>query len=105
MRQVSSSPPSTPSVRRGTGESASEAGPRPPSPPSQTFHPSLLSSPIPSEGLFGSAAAGAHYSGAKVAHRRSDMQRASFGTGSSGVELDDRRRQVVNDLKEVRAGR
>ncbi|KAH8117428.1 hypothetical protein DFH11DRAFT_1687433 [Phellopilus nigrolimitatus] len=55
---------------------------RSPSPPSLTFHPSIVPKPT---GIIGSAASGAHYSGAKVQHRRSDVQRASFGYGRIGA--------------------
>lgn len=70
---------------------------RPPSPPTQTFHPSFL--PKPSEfSVFG----GAHYSGAKVVHRKSDIRRASFGDGHVIAELSERRKRLIDDLYEVR---
>lgn len=64
--------------------------------PSQTFHPSLVPRP---GGLLGSAAGGTHYSGAKVHHRRSDIQRASGSIDSS--DLGEQRKQVLKDLQEV----
>ncbi|KAI5124532.1 hypothetical protein M0805_003056 [Coniferiporia weirii] len=72
-----------------------------PFPPSQTFHPSFM--PKPSSPIR-SVAAGAHYSGAKVHHRRSDVQRASFGSGdSSEAQLSERCTQILDDLDELYA--
>ena len=72
----------------------------PPSPelPSQTFHPSLI--PLPA-GIIGSAAGGSHYSGAKVYHRKSDVERASAGARDHLIELNEVQKQVLEDLKEV----
>lgn len=69
-----------------------------PEQPSQTFHPSLI--PLPA-GILGSAAGGSHYSGAKVYHRKSDVERASSGARDHHVELTEKRRQVLEDLKDV----
>ena len=65
--------------------------------PTQVFHPSFVSKP--SGGLFGSAASGAHYSGAKVHHRRTDIQRASGSREPQ--ELSEGHKRVLDDLKEV----
>jgi len=56
---------------------------------------------IPTPALFGSAAGGAHYSGAKVEHTNSDIARASFSNGGASVELDEKRKLIMDDLKEL----
>ncbi|TDL27435.1 hypothetical protein BD410DRAFT_683936, partial [Rickenella mellea] len=69
--------------------------------PTQTFHPALVPNPIPTPALLGSAAGGAHYSGAKMHHRHSDIARASFSSGGSPVELEGRRKKVMDDVREL----
>lgn len=87
------------SPRSSSSDSSVELSPpRSPSPPTQTFHPSLLPKP---SGIIGSAAGGAHYSGAKVHHRRTDIQRAS--SGGNSLELSERRQRLIDDLKEASA--
>ena len=87
------------SPRSSSSDSSVELNaPRPPSPPTQVFHPSLVPKP---SGIIGSAAGGSHYSGAKVHHRRTDVQRAS--SGGHIPEVTQHRQQLLNDLKEVRA--
>jgi len=86
-----SSPPSSPTRRNHPHPS-----------PTQVFHPA--SSIIPTvvlPNLLGSAAGGTHYSGAKVRQRRSDVRRASLGSGSRTVELDEQRSRLLDDLKEL----
>lgn len=87
---------------------ATTTSPSPPSSPpdgpvpTQTFHPnSGLVPKIPTPALFGSVAGGAHYSGAKVEHTNSDIARASFSNGGATVELDEKRKLIMDDLKEV----
>ena len=67
--------------------------------PSQTFHPNYI--PLP-QGILSTAAGGAHYSGAKTHHRRSDIQRAS-ASGSRDSELSAGHQRILDDLCEVRA--
>ena len=87
--------------RRTSSSSSQNNQQRSPSPPSQTFHPALVPTPI--AGLVGVAAGGSHYSGAKIHHRRSDVQRASFGGNVvQHIELDEQRTRILDDLKEVR---
>ncbi|KAF9264885.1 hypothetical protein L218DRAFT_862445 [Marasmius fiardii PR-910] len=75
---------------------------RPASPPSQTFHPSILPRSVPTPALVESVASAAHYSGARVdtettAHRRSSSQRRS----SSHHDVKEEHRKVLEDLKEL----
>jgi len=78
--------------------SSSSSPPRTPSPPSQTYHPSILSMPTP--GLFESAAGGAHYSGVKVdsemllKHRRN----SSF---KRHTEIKHCHQRILEDLTEL----
>ncbi|KAK0199206.1 hypothetical protein DFS33DRAFT_1388906 [Desarmillaria ectypa] len=60
-------------------ESAHSTSPRSPSPPSQTFHSSILPHSIPTPALLESVAGAAHYSGIKVdpealKHRRGELE-------------------------------
>ncbi|KAL5533067.1 hypothetical protein ACEPAF_4843 [Sanghuangporus sanghuang] len=64
--------------------------------PTQIFHPSFVPKP---SGILGSAASGAHYSGAKVHHRRTDIERASVTRGPS--EISEGHQRVLDDLKEL----
>ncbi|EJD05908.1 uncharacterized protein FOMMEDRAFT_18137 [Fomitiporia mediterranea MF3/22] len=64
--------------------------------PTQVFHPSFVPKP---SGILGSAASGAHYSGAKVHHRRSDVQRASGSRDPS--ELTESHQRIISDLSEL----
>lgn len=82
---------------------SSEASPPPrsPSPPSQTFHPSILPHSVPTPALVESVAGGAHYSGVKV---DSDTQLKHHRTNSchqSPAELNIDHRRVLDDLKEL----
>ena len=65
--------------------------------PTQIFHPSFVPKPT---GLLGSAASGGHYSGAKVHHRRADIERAS--NSREPAEISEGHQRVLDDLKEVR---
>ncbi|ESK85902.1 hypothetical protein Moror_2325 [Moniliophthora roreri MCA 2997] len=73
------------------------------SPPSQTFHSSILPQSVPTPALLGSIASGAHYSGVPVdpdtiKHRRtgSDPRRSS-----SHVDVKEDHNRVLGDLKEL----
>jgi len=70
---------------------------RSPSPPTQVFHRSLMPHASPTSGLF------PRYYGAKTKrmHRRSDIQRATFGAHGASVELDERRAQLLKDLQQL----
>ena len=78
--------------------SSSSSSPRSPSPPSQTYYPSILSMPTPA--LVESAAGGAHYSGVKVdsemllKHRRN----SSF---KRHTEIEHCHQRVLEDLTEL----
>ena len=86
-------------ARRSSSRSSRSATSQPHSPsgelPTQEFRKSWLVHLDPS-------VVGGHYSAAKIGHRRSDRQRASFGTHGAQVELNEQRAQIVHDLKEVR---
>lgn len=77
--------------------SSSSSSPRPPSPPSQKYFPSILSMPTPA--LVESAAGGAHYSGVKVdsemlKHRRN----SSF---KQHAEIKHYHQRILEDLAEL----
>ncbi len=83
-------------------ESAHSSSPRSPSPPSQTFHSSILPHSIPTPALLESVAGAAHYSGVKVdpealKHRRASMDRRS--SANEPVKADHQR--IMADLKEL----
>ncbi|KAK0228361.1 hypothetical protein IW262DRAFT_1264011 [Armillaria fumosa] len=83
-------------------ESAHSSSPRSPSPPSQTFHSSILPHSIPTPALLESVAGAAHYSGVKVdpealKHRRASMDRRS--SANESVKADHQR--IMADLKEL----
>lgn len=88
------------STQLSSKNSLSSRSRRSSSPPTQTFHPSKGPS-IPTPTLLGSAAAGAHYSGAKVDHRKEDIARANYTSPGLDVELEGKRKVVWEDLKEV----
>ena len=97
------SPCTTMSGIRHQRSLSSEASPPPrsPSPPSQTFHPSILPHSVPTPALVESVAGGAHYSGVRV---NSDTQLKHHRTNSchkSPAELNTNHRQVLEDLKEL----
>ncbi|KAG7452691.1 uncharacterized protein BT62DRAFT_18530 [Guyanagaster necrorhizus] len=88
------------SLSRGSTRSLS---PRSPSPPSQTFHSSILPHPIPTPALVESVAGAAHYSGVKVdpetlKHRRASIDRRETSTNEP-VKADHQR--IMADLKEL----
>ncbi|CAA7267652.1 unnamed protein product [Cyclocybe aegerita] len=74
--------------------------PRSPSPPCQTFHPSILPRSVPTPALVESVAGGAHYAGVKVdsdavlRHRRSSSHRHH-------TELNADHQRVLDDLTEL----
>ncbi|PBK77956.1 hypothetical protein ARMSODRAFT_946796 [Armillaria solidipes] len=83
-------------------ESAHSSSPRSPSPPSQTFHSSILPHSIPTPALLESVAGAAHYSGVKVdpeslKHKRASMDRRS--STNEPVKADHQR--IMADLKEL----
>ncbi|KAF8964020.1 hypothetical protein BDZ97DRAFT_1817578 [Flammula alnicola] len=80
----------------------SEGNPRPPrspSPPTQTFHPSILPRSVPTPALVESVAGGAHYAGVKVdsdtilKHRRSSVRHHT--------ELNHDHERILDDLTEL----
>lgn len=83
--------------RRSSGSPKSA---RSPSPPSQTYHPSILPRSVPTPALVESVAGGAHYAGGRVdpdstlKHRRSNSQRHH-------TELKHDHRRVLEDLSEL----
>ncbi|KAK0210569.1 hypothetical protein DFS33DRAFT_1370990 [Desarmillaria ectypa] len=84
-------------------ESAHSTSPRSPSPPSQTFHSSILPHSIPTPALLESVAGAAHYSGIKVdpealKHRRASMERRE-SCNNEPVKADHQR--IMADLKEL----
>lgn len=87
--------------RRTTSrDSTASHPPRSPSPPTLTYHPTLL--PIPTPALVESVAGAAHYSGSRIdpetalKHRRS-----SHEAGDIHTELKPSHRRVLRDLKEL----
>ncbi|KAA1471248.1 hypothetical protein DENSPDRAFT_837202 [Dentipellis sp. KUC8613] len=96
---------------RVRSRSPSSPPPRPPSPPTQTFHPPTLSLPTP--GLLGSVASGAHYSGVdpikerRLSLRRSRPQSLSpdphhpHRHSSVGAVTLPQHEEVLQDLKEM----
>lgn len=83
---------------RRSSSSSSPTSPRSPSPPSQTYHRSILTMPTPA--LVESAAGGAHYSGIKVdsetllKHRRN----SSF---KQHTEINHYHKRILEDLTEL----
>lgn len=74
--------------------------PRSPSPPSQTFHPTIPTVPTPA--LLESVAGGAHYSGIRVdpeGLHKSRRRRSSVQYGPEDINSDHR--QIMDDLKEL----
>jgi hypothetical protein len=75
--------------------------PRSPSPPSQTFHPSII---LPTPALVESVAGGAHYAGVRVdsdavlKHRRDSSARKH-------TELGHHHEPILDDLTELYCGR
>lgn len=75
--------------------------PRSPSPPSQTFHPTIR---LPTPALVESVAGGAHYAGVRVdsdavlKHRRSS-------SGRQHTELGHHHEPILDDLTELYCGR
>lgn len=73
---------------------------RSPSPPSQTYHPSILPHSVPTPALVESVAGGAHYAGVKVdsdsilKHRRSS-------TSQSHTVLKHDHQRILDDLTEL----
>ncbi|KAF8162977.1 hypothetical protein B0H34DRAFT_302165 [Crassisporium funariophilum] len=74
--------------------------PRSPSPPSQTYHPSILPRSVPTPALLESVAGGAHYSGIRVdsdtalKHRRSSSQQHH-------TDLKEYQGRILEDLTEL----
>lgn len=74
--------------------------PRSPSPPTQTFHPSILPRSVPTPALVESVAGGAHYAGVRLdqdtvlKHRRSTSNRHH-------TQLTHNHERVLNDLTEL----
>ena len=77
--------------------------PRSPSPPSQTFHPSILPHSVPTPALVESVAGAAHYAGAPIdpsvvlKHRRS----SSGDTPGAHTMLEHAHERVLADLTEL----
>jgi hypothetical protein len=77
--------------------------PRSPSPPSHTFHPSILPRvPIPS--LVESVAGGAHYSGVNV-ETESVLKRRRGSASRSHSDLSHDHRRILDDLTELYCAR
>ena len=73
---------------------------RSPSPPSQTYHPTIL--PIPTPALVESVAGGAHYSGIRLDHETQlKHRRRSSDAGDLHTELKPSHRRILNDLEEL----
>ncbi|TFK26441.1 hypothetical protein FA15DRAFT_667530 [Coprinopsis marcescibilis] len=89
------------SHRRSGSHSSTRSPPRSPSPPRQTFHPSLIIKPVPTPALLESVAGAAHYSGARPEgdtgkrRRRSSAHQADIGK----ISADHQR--IFEDLKEL----
>jgi hypothetical protein len=76
--------------------------PRSPSPPSLTYHPSILPRSVPTPALVESVAGAAHYSGIRI-EPESQLQhrRSSHGEHDVHSELKADHRRVLADLKEL----
>ena len=73
---------------------------RSPSPPSHTYHPTIL--PIPTPALVESVAGGAHYSGIRLDHETQlKHRRRSSDAGDLHTELKPSHRRILNDLEEL----
>jgi len=84
--------------------STSSHPPRSPSPPSLTYHPTIL--PIPTPALVESVAGAAHYSGIKLENEPPlKHRRSSHNAGDIFTELKPSHRRVLDDLKELYNGR
>ncbi|KAF5386818.1 hypothetical protein D9615_001812 [Tricholomella constricta] len=80
--------------------SSSGSHPRSPSPPSLTYHPTII--PIPTPALVESVAGAAHYSGIKLDHETSlKHRRGSHDTGDIHTQLKPGHKRVLEDLKEL----
>ncbi|KII88735.1 hypothetical protein PLICRDRAFT_41954 [Plicaturopsis crispa FD-325 SS-3] len=75
---------------------------RPPSPPSQTYHPgSILHHTVPTPALVESVAGGAHYSGVKVDREASKHRHMSHERRISRNVATHNHERVMDDLKEL----
>lgn len=88
--------------RSPTRDGSRSTRPRSPSPPSQTYHPSILPRSVPTPALVESVAGGAHYSGIRVdpeslKHRHSSHSRHP----STHVEVKADHHRLMADLKEL----
>ncbi|KAF8061493.1 hypothetical protein FPV67DRAFT_1673130 [Lyophyllum atratum] len=80
--------------------STSSNPPRSPSPPSLTYHPTIL--PIPTPALVESVAGAAHYSGIKLEIEAPLKRRqSSHDAGDIFTELKPSHQRVLDDLKEL----
>ncbi|KAG5645808.1 hypothetical protein DXG03_005149 [Asterophora parasitica] len=80
------------------GSSGSHA--RSPSPPTLTYHPTIL--PLPTPALVESVAGAAHYSGIKLDHETSlHRRRSSHEAGDVHTELKESHKRVLKDLREL----
>ena len=73
---------------------------RSPSPPTQTFHPSILPHLVPTPALVESVAGGAHYAGVRVDADSSVRHRRSSTSQSHTVLKHDHQR-ILDDLTEL----
>ena len=88
--------------RSSSGHSHHSHTARSSSPPSQTFHPSILPRSVPTPALVESVASGAHYSGARHVDSDTKRQRSSSDRRSSGhLDVEEHHRKVLEDLKEL----
>lgn len=76
--------------------------PRSPSPPSITYHPSILPRSVPTPALVESVAGAAHYSGIRIEpETQLKHRRSSHGEHTVHSELKADHRRVLADLKEL----
>jgi len=75
--------------------------PRSASPPSLTYHPTLIPT-VPTPALVESVAGAAHYSGVKVDHEQLKKRRSSsYDAGDNHMVLKPSHSKVLDDLKEL----
>lgn len=86
-----------------SSSSTRSSGPRSPSPPSQTYHPSGIIPKMPTPALVESVAGAAHYSGANVGTDTLTKRHSTSGPrqSESHTQLHSDHQRVLDDLKEM----
>lgn len=94
--------PNMPSPRQASIDNHEYPPPRPPSPPSITYHPQILPQVIPTPSLIESVAGAAHYSGVKVNTESNAHHRRRSGTATEHhTDLKEGHERLMKDLIEL----